>query len=128
MNCARRASGVALTAVMLMSVTACSSGSDSDGGSASCAYRVAYEGRVYREVSKTDGTAGQKLGSATVPPCDENSGGDKVEQEVVTVYAVNGVSSEIAVAVGDGSGGRRVVAAYSGMEVPSEIKKLIDDN
>ncbi|MFE9853244.1 DUF6281 family protein [Streptomyces sp. NPDC005576] len=122
MNVARCTSGVVLT---VMSVAACSSGS-SEGGSASCAYRVAYEGRIYRDVSKTDGPVGKKLGSATVPPCEENDGGDEAEQEVVTVYEIDGVDPGIAVAVGDTPDGTRTVAAYSGTRLPPEVKKLID--
>ncbi|MEU1087823.1 DUF6281 family protein [Streptomyces sp. NPDC005892] len=126
MNVARCTSGVVLTVLAVMSVAACSSGSSSEGGSASCAYRVAYEGRIYRDVSKTDGPVGKKLGSATVPPCEENDDGDEAEQEVVTVYEIDGVDPGIAVAVGDTPDGTRTVAAYSGTRLPPEVKKLID--
>jgi Family of unknown function (DUF6281) len=121
-----RSAGVALTAVILMSVVACSSGNSSgEGSSAVCEYRVAYQGRIYREVANMDVTVGKKLGSATVPACDDTGGNEKGEQEAVTAYAVNGVSPDIAVAVGDSPDETRLVAEYSGTKLPAEVKKLL---
>ncbi|MGY0069238.1 DUF6281 family protein [Streptomyces sp. QTS137] len=120
-----------LVAAMVMPAVACTSESSSDGGerAASCAYQVLYQDRTYRDVANVEFTAGEKLGPATVPPCDDTGGGDDAEQvkETTTAYKVNGISPEAAVAVGDSPDDTTLVAAYSGNELPSEIQKLIDE-
>ncbi|MFG2951009.1 DUF6281 family protein [Streptomyces adustus] len=42
-----------------------------------------------------------------------------------TVYEVDGISSEVAVAVGDTPEEARFVAAYSGTTLPPELEKLV---
>jgi len=116
---------------MLMLAVACTSENSSGGGgeqAESCAYRVLYQDRTYRDVANVEFTAGEKLGSATVPPCDDTGGGDASEQagETTTAYKVDGVPPEVAVAVGDSPDDTTLVAVYSGDELPSEIRKLID--
>ncbi|MFD0211421.1 DUF6281 family protein [Streptomyces hirsutus] len=109
---------------------ACASESSSDGGgqAASCAYHVLYQDRTYRDVANVEFTAGERLGSATVPPCDDTGGQDEGEQagETTTAYEVDGISPELAVAVGDAPGDVVFVAAYTGDELPSEIRELTD--
>ncbi len=119
-----------LVAAMGMPAVACTSESNSDGGerAASCAYRVIYQDRTYRDVANVEFTAGEKLGPATVPPCDDTGGQDEAEQagETTTAYEVDGISPELAVAIGDAPGDVVFVAAYTGDELPSEIRELTD--
>ncbi|MFI0270789.1 DUF6281 family protein [Streptomyces luteogriseus] len=115
---------------MMMLAVACTSESSSDGGeqAESCAYRVLYQDRTYRDVANVEFTAGEKLGSATIPPCQDTGGQDEAEEsgETTTAYAVDGISPDMAVAVGDSPDDVTFVAAYSGNKLPPEIRKLID--
>ncbi|WP_240498989.1 DUF6281 family protein [Streptomyces prasinus] len=119
-----------LVAAMVTSAVACTSESSSGGGeqSASCAYQVLYQDRTYRSLANTEFTTGEKLGAATVPPCDDTGGQDKDEQaeETTTAYRVDGISPQLAVAVGDTPDDTTFVAAYTGDKLPPEIRKLID--
>ncbi|MBL3670685.1 hypothetical protein JL475_32905 [Streptomyces sp. M2CJ-2] len=126
-----RTTRMLLVAAMVTSAVACTSENSSDGGgeqAASCAYRVLYQDRTYRDVANVEFTAGEKLGPATIPPCDDTGGQDEGEQagETTTVHKVDGVSPEVAVAVGDAPGDVIFVAAHLGDELPPEIRKLID--
>lgn len=71
-----------LVAAMVMPAVACTSESSSDGGErvASCAYRVIYQDRTYRDVANVEFRAGEKLGPATVPPCDDTGGQNEGKQ------------------------------------------------
>ncbi|MFH8470932.1 DUF6281 family protein [Streptomyces sp. NPDC017991] len=115
---------------MMILAVACTSESSSDGGeeAASCAYRVLYQDRTYRDVANVEFAAGEKLGSATIPPCEDTGGQDKEEEsgEATTAYAVDGISPKVAVAVGDSPDDTTLVAAYSGNKLPPEIQELID--
>ncbi|MFF0165917.1 DUF6281 family protein [Streptomyces prasinus] len=119
-----------LVAAMVTSAVACTSESSSGGGeqSASCAYQVLYQDRTYRDVANVEFTVGEKLGPATIPPCDDTGGQDKDEQaeETMTAYRVDGISPQLAVAVGDTPDDTTFVAAYTGDELPPETRKLID--
>ncbi|MEV0300028.1 DUF6281 family protein [Streptomyces prasinus] len=119
-----------LVAAMVMPTVACTSESSSGGGerAASCAYRILYQDRTYRDVANVEFTAGEKLGPATIPPCDDTGGRDKDEQaeETMTAYRVDGISPQLAVAVGDTPDDTTFVAAYTGDRLPPEIRKLID--
>lgn len=111
-----------LVAAMVMPAVACTSESSSDGGerAASCAYRVIYQDRTYRDVANVEFRAGEKLGPATVPPCDDTGGQNEGEQagETTTAYKVDGISPEVAVAVGDAPGDVIFVAAHLGDKLP----------
>ncbi len=131
MGRSERMTRMLLVAAMVMPAVACTSESSSGGGeqSASCAYQVLYQDRTYRDVANVEFTAGEKLGPATIPPCDDTGGQDKDEQaeETTTAYRVDGISPEAAVAIGDSPDDTMLVTAYSGNELPSEIQKLIDE-
>ncbi|MEU0909223.1 DUF6281 family protein [Streptomyces althioticus] len=63
----------------------------SDGGDEqadSCAYLVHYQDRVHRDVANVEFTADEKLGSATLPPCDDIGDQKDAEQagETTTAY------------------------------------------
>jgi hypothetical protein len=114
---------------MVASAAACTAGSSSDGEeSASCVYQVLYQDRPYRDVANVEFTVGEKLGDATKPPCDDTGGADEAAESgtTETAYEVDGISPEVAIAVGDTPDEAVLVAAYSGSELPSEVKKLID--
>ncbi|MGX1547376.1 DUF6281 family protein [Streptomyces adustus] len=121
--------GRAMTlAAVLVSAVACTAGSSSDGEeSGSCAYRILYQDRTYRDVANVEFTVGKKLGDATEPPCDDTGGQDTPEASgtTETVYEVDGISPEVAVAVGDTPDEAEFVAAYSGTTLPPELKKLV---
>lgn len=125
-----RTTPLPLMAAMMMLAVACTpeSSSDGDGRAESCAYRVLYQDRTYRDVANVEFTAGKKLGSATVPPCEDTGDQDRAGEpgEATTAYAVDGISPDVAVAVGDSPGDATFVAAYSGDKLPPEIQKLID--
>ncbi|MER5944286.1 DUF6281 family protein [Streptomyces sp. NPDC001928] len=70
---------------------------------ASCAYVVTYAERSYLGVANTDFTVGEKLGTATVPECDDTPGDPEgsVPEDRITAYAVEGMDPAVAIAVGD---------------------------
>ncbi|MEU6104540.1 DUF6281 family protein [Streptomyces flaveolus] len=119
---------MALVAVMV-SAAACTADSRGDGEAlGSCAFRILYEDRTYRDVANVEFTVGAKVGVATAPPCDDTGGrGDTEESGTTeTAYAVTGISPQVAIAVGDTPGEATFVAAYSGKDLPPEVKELID--
>ncbi|TQL20720.1 hypothetical protein FBY37_2680 [Streptomyces sp. SLBN-134] len=131
MNRSGRMTRLPLMAAMLVLAVACTSESSSDGAdgqAASCAYLVHYQDRSYQDVANVEFTAGEELGSATVPPCDDTGGQEDAEQaeDTVTAYRVDGISPDVAVAVGDSPDDTVFVVAYSGGELPPEVQKLID--
>lgn len=131
MNRPRRTTRPPLVTAVLMLAVACTSGSGGDGGgeqAASCAYRVLYQDRTYRDVAGVRFTAGEELGPATLPPCDDTGGRDDAGQagETTTAYRVDGVPPEVAVAVGNSPGDTIFVAVHSGGELPPEVRKLVD--
>ncbi|MFI2423617.1 DUF6281 family protein [Streptomyces sp. NPDC018955] len=117
-----------LVAALLMLAVACTSGSGGGEGEASCAYLVRYQDRTYQGVAGVRFTVGEELGPATLPPCDDTGGRDEAGQagETTTAYRVDGVSSEVAVAVGDGPDDTTFVAAHPDEGLPPEVRKLID--
>lgn len=124
-----RTAGALLAAAMVMSAAACTADSSSGGEeSASCVNRYTYQDRSYRDVANVDFTVGKKLGVATKPPCDDTGGQDKNEEPATTetAYEVDGISPEVAIAIGDTPEEATVFAAYSGSELPPEVEKLID--
>lgn len=129
-----RTTRLPLAAAMMVLAVACTSESSSDGGggeqAASCVYSVRFQDRTYRDVANVEFTLGEKLGSATIPPCEDTGGQDRDKDEepgeATTAYAVDGISPHAAVAVGDSPDDTTFMAAYSGSELPPEIRKLID--
>ncbi|MFC8424855.1 DUF6281 family protein [Streptomyces sp. NPDC057236] len=131
MRWSERTGNLLLGAAVLMSAAACTSGGGSDGGgeqAASCAYRVLYQDRMYRDVADVRFTVGEELGSATLPPCDDTGGRDGAGRagETMTAYGVDGISPEVAVAVGDSPGDSTFVVAHPDGELPPEVRKLTD--
>jgi len=120
---------MALAAATMVTVVACGAGSSSDReASGSCAYQILYQDRTYQDVANVEFTVGEKLGDATQPSCDDTGGQDEVEEPgtTETAYQVDGISPEVAIAVGDTPAAAKFVAVYSGTEPPPEVKKLID--
>ncbi|MFB6552602.1 DUF6281 family protein [Streptomyces sp. NPDC056405] len=129
MSWARRSACAVLTAVLAASTAACTSegeGAEGPDGAASCAYRVTYGGRTYQDVADVEFAVGGELGTATEPPCDD-TGQDADEDTATTetAFAVDGISPEAAIAVGETPERARLVAAYTGNELPPEVEKLI---
>jgi hypothetical protein len=105
MTTAHRAErGLLAMAALLVSVVGCAGEGASES---SCAYLVTYKGRAYLGTEEGDFTVGGKLGTATVPSCDDTPGdGEAGEPETTTtVYAVEGKDPADLVAVGDGPAG-----------------------
>ncbi|MFC5215242.1 DUF6281 family protein [Streptomyces coerulescens] len=96
-----------LPAVLLVLTAAgCAEGgaAEPDGAAAaSCAYVVTYADRTYLDTGEGDFTVGEKLGTATVPACDDtpNDPGDTVAAHRVSAYEVEGTDPAVAIAVGD---------------------------
>ncbi|CAM5280374.1 DUF6281 family protein [Streptomyces chartreusis] len=96
-----------LPAVLLvLAASGCGEGgaTEPDGtAAASCAYMVTYADRTYLGTADTDFTVGKKLGTATVPECDDtpNDPEGAVPEGRVTAYAVEGTDPAVAIAVGD---------------------------
>ncbi len=103
-------------------------GTDTAGASeGKCAYVVEYEGRTYLDVrdrpsAGADGeafTVGGELGTGVLPGCDESGGADGTEEpEKVTVYEVEGVDPEVAVAAG-GTPEDALLVAVEGARLPT---------
>ncbi|MFF8731762.1 DUF6281 family protein [Streptomyces sp. NPDC015171] len=118
---------VLLIAAVAASAAACTSGGDTSDDSASCAYRVTYKGRTYRDVANAEFTVGSKLGTATKPPCDDTGSQNEDAEPATTktAYVVNGVSPELAIAVGSAPDDAMLVAVYSDNKLPPQVRKLI---
>ncbi|MEW2615552.1 DUF6281 family protein [Streptomyces sp. NPDC047880] len=127
MRWAKRSVIALLTAAAAASVSACEPEEDSGEAAPSCAYVVTYEGRTYRDVANVEFSVGTRLGTATRPPCDDTGGRNKHEEPSTTetAYAVDGISPEVAIAVGGAPGDVLFVAVRSGNDLPPEVKKLI---
>ncbi|MFE2018586.1 DUF6281 family protein [Streptomyces sp. NPDC059499] len=121
-----RSIGLLGAAAMVMSVAACTA--DSGGGGASCANVYTYQDSSYRDVANVEFTLGKKLGVATQPPCDDTGGRDESEEAVTTqtAYEVDGISPEVAIAIGDTPKTATFFAVGSGSELPPEVQKMID--
>lgn len=89
-----------MTVAALATAVGCASGGEA---SASCAGLVTYENRDYLPTVDVDFTAGERLGTATVPECDDapNDPGVTIPEGTTTAYAVKGVDPAEAIAVGD---------------------------
>ncbi|MDO0912230.1 DUF6281 family protein [Streptomyces sp. DT2A-34] len=91
--------------VMASLLIAAAVGCAGSGGAseASCAYLVTYDSRTYLDVANVDFTVGEKLGTATIPECDDtpNTPGDTVPERTITAYEVEGMDPAVTIAVGD---------------------------
>ena len=88
-----------VTTVLLAAAVGCS-----DGGSsaASCTGLVTFRDRGYLPTTNEDFTLGEKLGTATVPECDDTNDPDvAVPEGTTTAYVVEGIDPSLAIAVGD---------------------------
>ncbi|MGW2837993.1 DUF6281 family protein [Streptomyces sp. NPDC001493] len=128
MSWTKRSAGLLMAAVMVTSVAACAGGSGG-GGAAQCVAEYTYRGSPYRDVANVEFTVGKKLGVVTSTPCDDTGGPGKGEEPVDTgtnAYEVDGISTEVAIAVGDTPETSRFFAVSSGPELPPEVQKLVD--
>ncbi|WP_030682800.1 DUF6281 family protein [Streptomyces cellulosae] len=95
---------VLVTAALFAPALGCSL-VDGGGGSfaASCAHVVTYESRTYAGVGNARFTVGERLGTATIPECDDtpNDPGVSVPEGRTPAYAVEGRDPAEAIAVGD---------------------------
>ncbi|MPY46279.1 hypothetical protein FNH04_42160 [Streptomyces phyllanthi] len=101
----------------------------SDGGSASCAIVVTYEGRTYQDIGAVDvpvETTGE-LGRATHPPCNDTGGEEDDEESWESpAYAVKGVDPTVAIAVGGSPEDATLVAVDEVEDLPAEVRELLD--
>jgi len=105
MTTARQAClGLLATAALLVSVVGCAGEGASES---SCAYLVTYQGRDHLGTEEGEFTVGEKLGTGTVPACDDTPGDGEAgaPERTTTVYAVEGKDPADLIAVGDGPAG-----------------------
>ncbi|WP_051741182.1 DUF6281 family protein [Streptomyces xylophagus] len=120
-----------LTAVLATMSVACTSSSNSsdDGESASsCAYVVDYRSHRYSGAEAKGFTVGDKLGAATLPPCDDTPGDDSDGQTAptsTTAYAIKGVDPSVAIALDQSSDDDVIFVNVDSDKKLPEIKKLI---
>jgi len=118
-----------LAAVTATMSVACTSPGSSDGGesASSCVYQVKYGNRTYSGAEAKGFTLGDKLGAATLPPCDDTPNDDNDGQTTptsTTAYEIKGVDPSVAIAVEQSSDDVIFVNVDSDTKLP-EIKKLI---
>ncbi|THA78669.1 hypothetical protein E6R60_06620 [Streptomyces sp. A0642] len=112
---------------MVMPVAACTA--DGGGAEASCVARYTYQDLTYQDVGNVKFTAGKKLGVATAPPCEDTGGRSETEEPAgaaEAAYEVDGMSPEVAIAVGDTPETARFFAVSSDSELPPEVQELIE--
>lgn len=91
-----------------------------------------YENRTYGDVANTPMTAGEKLGPVTFTPCDDVGGRSGGQEEPIktTAYTVDGLGTDVAIAVGDSVDEAELFAVRSGsgsgFRLPTEVEKFID--
>nr|WSW67323.1 DUF6281 family protein [Streptomyces sp. NBC_00995] len=122
-----RSAGLLGAAAIVMSMAACTA---EGGGTASnkCVVRYTYQDATYTDVANVKFTPGKKLGVATAPPCDDTGGQEENEEpaDLETAYEVQGLSPEVAIAVGDTPETAMFLAVSSDSGLPPEVQKLID--
>ncbi|MEU2584795.1 DUF6281 family protein [Streptomyces avermitilis] len=114
-----------LTAFLVTMSVACTS-SDGGASASSCAYLVEYQNRTYSDAPASDFTPGNKLGAATLPPCDDTPNDDsdgRTTPTSTTAYAIQGVDPGIAIALEQPSDDVIFINVDSDKTLP-EIKKL----
>ncbi|MFD6533653.1 DUF6281 family protein [Streptomyces sp. NPDC060184] len=127
MSWTRRTADLLVAAVMVMPVAACTTGGG--GGETSCAAQYTYQGSTYRDVANVKFTVGKKLGVVTSPSCDDTGGSDEDKEPVgagTNAYEMDGISPEVAIAVGDTPETTTFFAVYDGSELPPAVQKLVD--
>ncbi|MER6348937.1 DUF6281 family protein [Streptomyces sp. NPDC001595] len=90
--------------VLMLPLTACTAVDGGGGGDAEalCAYLVRYEGRDYLGTADGGFEVGERIGTATVPSCDDtpNDGESGSPEETLNAYRVVGRDPGTAIAVG----------------------------
>ncbi|WP_261991395.1 DUF6281 family protein [Streptomyces sp. OR43] len=131
MNGTRRSAGLLVAAAMVMSVAACTAdggGGEAGGGSGASLYT--YKDQTYLDMGKVEFTVGKKLGVAHSTTGDDTGGAGENEEpaatEAGTAYEVDGISPEVAIAIGDTPKTATLFSVRSGEEIPPEVQKLID--
>lgn len=131
----RRALIVGMVAVICSAATGCTtSGSSNEndpaiaGSGASCAYRVMYEGRMYKEATGKGAEVAQKIGIAREVRCEETNATAgrrtaKTEGRVLA-YAIDGIDPRWAVAVGE-SPRRTLIVVRAGANLPNSVMKVL---
>ncbi|WP_328873086.1 DUF6281 family protein [Streptomyces sp. NBC_00287] len=120
--------GMTVVALGAVGCTASDGGGEpeSGGAAASCAYVIDYDNRQYTDVANVDYQRGEKLGTATQPPCDDTPGdgddGDPAHK--TTAYKIEGVDPDVAIAVGDAPDDLIFVATRADGELPPEVEAL----
>lgn len=92
--------GALLATAAVLALAGCT---ESDGGAASCAGLVRYDGRGYLPTEKSVFTVGERLGTVRVEPCDDTGDGvyDGSGEHETNAYAIEGVDPTESIAVGD---------------------------
>jgi hypothetical protein len=126
----RHAIAAGLAAVAFTAVGCGSEGSEGAdaNGESLCASDVLYEGRTYIRLSKVEFKVGQKLGTATSPPCrDTNDQAAEVPETSENAYAVSGISPDLAIAIGSSPEQAEAFRVLrSDKKIPPEVQELID--
>ncbi|WP_406359583.1 DUF6281 family protein [Streptomyces sp. NBC_00715] len=104
-----------------------SKGADANGESL-CASDVLYEGRTYIRLSDVEVKVGEKLGTATSPPCrDTNDQAAEVPESSENAYAVSGISPDVVIAIGSSPERAEPFRVLrSDKKIPPEVQELID--
>lgn len=116
----------------LMTVSACTSvgSSDSPGSGASCAFTIDFQGRTYVNEALLDRPLGKRLATTTYEPCDDTGGNSQVaevESEEVTIYQIDGLSSDLAIGVILPDGQSAIFALdQPGSSIPGPVQDFID--
>ncbi|MEU0073375.1 DUF6281 family protein [Streptomyces sp. NPDC006332] len=97
----RRAATTGPFVAALLLASACTESSGT--AEASCAFLVTYDNRTYAGIANVDFTVGGRLGTATVPSCDDtpNDPADSRPEGRITAYAVREADPSVSIAVGD---------------------------
>jgi hypothetical protein len=126
----RRAIAAGLAAVAFTAVGCGSEGSEGAdaAGESLCASDVLYEGRTYVKLLDVEVEVGQKLGTATSPPCrDTNDQAAEVPESSENAYAVSGISPDLAIAIGPSPEQAETFRVLrSDKKIPPEVQELID--
>ncbi|MFC8194333.1 DUF6281 family protein [Streptomyces sp. NPDC060006] len=121
-----------LLAVLVTVSVACTSSSNNDGGesSAACAYQAKFQSRTYSGVAVRNFTVGNRLGAATVPPCNDTPNDDsdgRTKPTSTTAYAIKGVDPSIAITLEQAPDDVILVNADSHTKLP-QIKAMIQNS
>ncbi|MFD0035593.1 DUF6281 family protein [Streptomyces sp. NPDC055059] len=114
-------------ALVMLSAAACGSAGTQANSEDVCPRAFIYDDRTYTSVANVEFRVGSKLGTATPPPCNDTGGQeDGTPLAAENAYAVKGISPKVAIAVGETPEEAVLTAVYSGKELPTEVKKLIN--